>query len=272
MNRTLYITDLDGTLMDPTPRVTQYTARVINSLVDKGMAFSYATARSAVTAGPLTRNITSRIPIIVYNGAFILENSTNRILRSVFFDAVARSEIFGALSEHGVYPIVYSIINGVEKFSYVDGYVNPETRAFLDSRRGDIRENPVNDPKKLLAGEPFYFSCIGDAETLAPLYEKFRAKYSCVYQKDIYSGHQWLEIMPPAVSKASAILRLKEMMGCSRIVSFGDGINDVPMFEISDECYAVGNAVDALKKIATSVIGRNDEDGVAKWLMENVEL
>ena len=44
------------------------------------------------------------------------------------------------------------------------------------------------------------------------------------------------------------------------------------MFEISDECYAVENAVDELKAVATGVIESNEEDGVAKWLLDHVEL
>ena len=38
------------------------------------------------------------------------------------------------------------------------------------------------------------------------------------------------------------------------------------MFNISDEAYAVNNAVDELKQAATSVISSNNEDGVAKWI------
>ena len=38
------------------------------------------------------------------------------------------------------------------------------------------------------------------------------------------------------------------------------------MFEIADESYAVENAVDGLKKIATGVIGNNNEDCVANFL------
>ena len=54
------------------------------------------------------------------------------------------------------------------------------------------------------------------------------------------------------------------------MVSFGDAINDIPMFQVSDECYAVSNAVDELKKIATGIIESNEEDGVARWLQRNV--
>lgn len=50
---------------------------------------------------------------------------------------------------------------------------------------------------------------------------------------------------------------------------FGDGKNDMDMFEIADECYAVENAVPELKAMATAVIGGNDSDGVARWLESN---
>jgi len=78
--------------------------------------------------------------------------------------------------------------------------------------------------------------------------------------------------MPAKATKANAISKLKKMWNCDYVVSFGDAINDVPMFEISDECYAVENAVEALKKIATKVIESNENDGVAKWLKENAKL
>ncbi len=55
-------------------------------------------------------------------------------------------------------------------------------------------------------------------------------------------------------------------MGIEYIVAFGDGKNDIEMFEIADESYAVENAIDELKAIATGIIESNDSDGVAKWL------
>ena len=40
------------------------------------------------------------------------------------------------------------------------------------------------------------------------------------------------------------------------------------MFEIADEAYAVSNAMDELKQIATAVIGSNEEDAVANALQK----
>lgn len=87
-------------------------------------------------------------------------------------------------------------------------------------------------------------------------------------QQELYREEYWCEIMPKKATKAEAIRKLKEMWGCERIVSFGDAVNDIPMFEISDACYAVDNAVPKLKELATGIVDSNDNDGVAKCLLE----
>ena len=52
----------------------------------------------------------------------------------------------------------------------------------------------------------------------------------------------------------------------NNLVVFGDGKNDIDMFELADESYAVQNAHEELKKYATAIISSNDEDAVAHWL------
>ena len=75
--------------------------------------------------------------------------------------------------------------------------------------------------------------------------------------------------MPSNASKAKAIKQLQSLLKCEKLVVFGDGKNDIDMFELADESYAVKNAHEDLKRIATSIISSNDEDGVAKWLDKN---
>ena len=94
----------------------------------------------------------------------------------------------------------------------------------------------------------------------------------CILHHDIYSGNQWLEIMPRTSSKSNAIQQLKALLGCEKLVVFGDGKNDIEMFRLADECFAVENAVDELKQIATGIIEGNNADGVAKWLLWHFEL
>ena len=140
---------------------------------------------------------------------------------------------------------------------------------FLNSRKGDIRTNEVKTLSELKEGNIFYITCIDEPEKLKPLYDKYKDKYHCVYQTDIYTNEQWLEIMPLEASKSNAIKQLQTMLDCEKLIVFGDGRNDIDMFQMADESYAVANAHEDLKKCATEVISSNDDDGVARWLESN---
>ena len=264
--KVLYVSDLDGTLLRSNEKTSAFTNQVINQLTAKGMLFSYATARSYLTATKATEGLNAKIPIITYNGAVILENDTYEIIAKNTFAQEEKEEIRNTLLGHGIFPIVYAYQSGKEQFSYLVDKCNRATMEFIATRRGDERETPVASVHELGSGDVFYFVCIDQYEKLEPLYIHFKEKYHCIFQKDVYSGEQWLEIIPKTVSKANAISQLKEYLGVEYVVVFGDGKNDIEMFELADEAYAVENAVDELKSIATGIIESNNSDGVAKWL------
>ena len=52
---------------------------------------------------------------------------------------------------------------------------------------------------------------------------------------------------------------------------FGDQVNDIGMFRMADEAYAVAGAAPELARHATAIIGSNDEDAVARWLAHRWE-
>lgn len=264
----LYVSDLDGTLLRSDQVTSDYTNQVINTLVDKGMLFSYATARSLITAKKVTMGIQAKIPLIVYNGAFVIDNVTEEILIANYFDDTVFT-LLDDLFNNNIYPIVYSYIKGSEKFSFVPELCTRDMNKFIESRNGDVRTNAVSSLAELKLGNVFYITCIDDSEKLKPLYNKYKDTYHCVFQTDIYTKDKWLEIMPIEASKSNAIKQLQTMLGCEKLIAFGDGINDIDMFQIADESYAVANAHEELKKHATAVISSNDEDGVAKWLEGN---
>lgn len=80
MEKIIYVLDLDGTLLHSNEQISEYSCKVLNDLVDRGMIFSYATARSAITSQKVTKGLNAKIPLIVYNGAFILSNETKKIV------------------------------------------------------------------------------------------------------------------------------------------------------------------------------------------------
>ena len=267
----LYVTDLDGTLLNRQDRVSPFSVRVINELVDRGLLFTYATARSLVSASRVTEGLSTKIPVIAYNGAFVFQPSTGEILSSEGFTDEERSKVKEVLNQYRISPLVYSFISGIEKVSWIPQYENDGIRRYLSNRQSDRRFRAVQDSDSLYQGDSFYYTCIGEKDELQPVYELFSndSHFRCTLQQELYRPEYWCEIMPAKASKANAIRKMKEMWGCSRVISFGDAVNDIPMFEISDECYAVQNAVDELKAIATGVIGSNEEDGVARWLMDH---
>lgn len=266
--KTLYVSDLDGTLIRRDQTLSPFTAETVNKLVEQGMLFSYATARSVYTAGKITEALSKNLPVIVYNGTFILENGTHKRLLSNLFGTEEAEWILSVCAEHGVSPFTYALIDGEERFSYVERLLSADMREFLTVRGEDARRRPTEN---LLCGEIFHFVAMDCHEKLFPVYEKLREKVVCHYGNDMYSGKPWLEVHPKNATKASAVLALKEMLGCDRIVCFGDGKNDISMFEIADERYAVANAAPELKAIATAVIGDSEADAVAKWLLSNSE-
>ncbi len=266
--KTLYISDLDGTLLRSDARTSEYTIQTINALVDRGMLFSYATARSYLTASKVTAGLRTDLPLVVYNGAALVDGRDGSPMLKNFFGGEVR-EVLADLSAKGVYPLVYAFVDGKEKISYIPARCTPGMTNFLDSRKGDIRTRPVADEEGLRQGEIFYLTCIDEKARLEPLYEKYREKYHCVFQREIYTKEQWLEIMPLEASKSRAVLQLQRLLSCDRLVVFGDGANDADMFAVADEAYAVENAATDLKARATAVIGGNDGDGVARWLEEH---
>lgn len=271
MEKTLYVTDLDGTLLNKNDRINPKSIEIINSLVEKGMAFTYATARSLVSASVVTQGLSTNIPVIAYNGAFIFQPATGEILSREHFSREEMTYASDLIRTYEISPLVYAFIDGVEKVSWNPVRENDGVQRYLSLRKGDRRLRPVENNAQLYEGEIFYFTCIGTKEELMPLYEAIskNKQYRCTIQQELYRPEYFCEIMPAGATKANAIRKLKEMRGCDKVISFGDAINDLPMFEISDACYAVENAVEELKAAADGVIGSNENDGVAKWLLEH---
>lgn len=271
--KTLYVTDLDGTLLNSNSSISEYSKNIINGLVEKGMLFTYATARSLTSASVVAKGLSTEIPIIAYNGAFIVEPSNGKILSSNFITEEQKEFLKETFQKHNVSPLVYAYVDGMEKVTFRTDRENEGIRHYLNVRKGDKRFNPLTEEEadRLYLGDSFYYTCIGEKEELLPVYEvlKDHEAFNVLFHQEIYRPEYWCEILPKKATKANAIAELKKLWGCDRVVSFGDAENDIPMFEISDECYAVENAVEELKKISTGIIGSNEDDGVAKWLKEN---
>ena len=265
---TLYVTDLDGTLLRSDATLSPYTISTINRLTEQGLAFTYATARSIESARPIAGELNLRLPAITRNGAVLADNATGKHLEKALFteeEVALLKEMLPELPRCGF----VSCFLGEDMFkAYVPGNLVPGMVQYADFYRDDPMMKPVKTLEEMFFGQPGYVTLIDDREKAALIYEKVRqySGWECIFQKDTYWDEYWVEVCPRNCTKAKAILKMKEQYGFRKVVAFGDSVNDMPMFRAADEAYAVSNALEALKEIATGVIGSNDEDAVARFL------
>ncbi len=262
--KTLFVSDLDGTLMGSDGRLAKETAEAVNRMVKDGIKFTIATARSYTSAMWVASELELDIPMILHNGVFIRDKEKG-VIRSHLLPK--KEKIREIIAEYGLAPFVYSIRGGEEKYRYVPSCLTKEAMAY-QTKRGvnDPRDNPVSDESAMWDGDVYHVLVIDNSEKLWEVKKRLQDDYNCLCGKDYYSGDLWLEIFPKSAGKASAVLELRRLLGCDRVVVFGDGENDVSMFEAADEAYAVSGAVDRLKEKATAVIGSCDEGAVIKWM------
>ena len=119
MEKIMYVTDLDGTLLNQKDRINKKSLEIINGLVEEGMLFTYATARSLVSASVVTEGLTTKIPVIAYNGAFIFQPETREILSREDFSQEERAYATEVIRANGVWPLVYAFVDGVERLSLI---------------------------------------------------------------------------------------------------------------------------------------------------------
>lgn len=266
----LYISDLDGTLLDKNAEITQASADTLNRLTEKGMLFSVATARTYASAGKILAGLKLRLPIILMNGVLMFDPINDTYLTVHTIPGEAQSKILALRRELGLSPFMYMMED--DKMSTVyDCLANESMRQFHAERvRKYYKSFTKADKLEDVKGSVIYFCFIDTHERLLPLKEALEndSGLGMTFYPDIYGDDWYLEIFSSAASKKSGVERLREMYGFEKITAFGDNLNDLSMFAAADECIAVSNAADELKAKADKVIGANTDDGVARYLEE----
>ncbi len=267
---TLYITDLDATLLNTSAKISDFTRDTINALMEKGVMFSFATARSDSTALAVTEGLTPNVPIVVYTGAFLVNPKTREKMISHYMTEKEIKAVVEAVEKFSQIPVVYSVLDGKERFIYDFSIVSDNVKKFLKTRESSNRNNPViGGFEKTLIGDIFYFAFMEPKEILEPVYEFLKDKCNCLFQPDNYTDNWFLEVMAEKATKANAALELKRLVGADKMVAFGDGINDIALLKVADKGLAVENAEKELKAVSDEIIGHCDNDAVARWLLEN---
>lgn len=269
----LFVSDLDYTLLRSDGTLSEYSAATINRLLNDGLQFTFATARSFQSASHVTRSLRLRLPVITYGGTITMDPAQERPSDIRLLDnRVVRAICAAADNVPAAEPIFFTFEAGRDWIRWRPSYETNGVRSFLAARPDDRRLWPVGQWEELDGQFVFYVSIIGDRHTVQTLHESLRDDLvgcaSFLGEQPGTAGEFWLEIHAADGTKAQAARRLADNLGISTIIAFGDNHNDVPLFTIADEGYAVANAVPELRAIATRTIGHNDDDAVARWLKD----
>ena len=159
---------------------------------------------------------------------------------------------------------------------YYENITAPHAIAFMQERIKQFGKiytqvDPITDYDSCNS-LPVYYTVNDSLDLLSPFYDKVRVikGLRAEFYRDVYDRDKWfLELLSERASKAHATEYIKEKYGFDRIVAFGDNINDLPLFKVSDHKLAVENAHDDVKSKADEIINSNTKDGVARWLKEN---
>ncbi len=273
-SRTLYISDLDGTLLNSDSIVPQTSIEIINPLLKKGLLFTVATARTPATVVALLQQLDLNIPAVLMNGAVLYDvRNTRYIHTNPFTDADLVLHYIALLKGRGLIPFVYHIDNNKLKVFHAP-LNNEGQRQFKCERENTPYKDfiPVDDYLTPTDNPPLFLLVIDQIERLQTAAAEIERIGNCTlycYQDVLRPQYGNLEIYPKGVSKATTAQHIIDRLNPWEVVAFGDNLNDLPLFTHADRCYATGNALDEAKRQATATIGSNNHDGVAQFLLQD---
>lgn len=257
----LVISDVDGTLVTSDKRLTPATHDAVRRLAQAGIGFTIASSRPPIGLKPLAAELGLTLPMGAFNGSTLVAPDLT-ILSETLIPAEAARTAARLLAEAGL--DIWVFAEG--RWNLTDPF-----GPYTDLERRTLRAEPhtVADLGPLLDRAAKIVGVSADAAHL----EACEATIALALdgQADVHrSQAYYLDVTPPGAGKAGFVDAMSLHLGIdrSRIATFGDAGNDVPMFARSGFSVAMGNAAPAVQAAARAVTDGNDADGFAKAVAE----
>lgn len=251
--------------------ISDFTKQNLIYLLNKGITFSVATARTAATATDFFKDIPISAGVLM-NGAAIFDFKNERYLKTHLIPLSSLSLIFEVICRYPVSPFVYAIDGKflnvyhkkLQKDYEIDFYTERASRRL--KKYFEIPSySEISNFKNII-----YFCMLTDKTTAFSISEELRKipDISVISYKDIHGDFYYVEVMSNLASKASGALWLKNYLNADSLTAFGDNLNDISLLKIADKKICVSNAVAELKEFCDKIIDSNDNDGVIKYILE----
>lgn len=272
-SRTLYVSDLDGTLLGDDSRLSAETVSTLNRIIGElGGLFTVATARTPATVVPLMQQVHARLPYIVIGGSAMWNPMLGAYEHTHGIDEATVDAVADVFDRHGAHPFIYRRHGNSMLHTHHYGPMSAQEQRFVTERQHlSLKRFFLNDSDyRHSDDEALLIFSMNKYATLSTIADDLRAMVptcSVMVYHDIFEESEgYLEIFTAGTSKAAAIRCLAREVGAARVVVFGDNLNDIAMLQAADYSVAVENAFPEVKAIASEVIGPNTAHSVAHWI------
>lgn len=274
MRNKLFVTDLDGTLLNSQMRLSDYTVKTLNELIDRGLSITFSTSRSFYTTSMMLKDVKFCLPCIAYNGVYVIKADTGEVIRKNLLEGVVFDDVRNIAKCFNMKPYIFGKTSDQEEKLIYEEPANSAQIQFLQERikRGDKRLQRA-DKRNFNLEELINLNFLYPLEQIRQLEEVLRSKYgkqvSIKVIKDIYNGGFYtLEVSNIEANKGKMLDYVGSLLNVDMqdITVFGDQANDKEMFDLAGTKIAVSNASEELKALADTVVESNDCDGVARYL------
>jgi 5-amino-6-(5-phospho-D-ribitylamino)uracil phosphatase len=268
----LYISDLDGTLLQPNGTFSNKSKQRLNHLIEEGMKFTIATARNYDSAHPILKGLNLKLPTVLFNGVYLADFHNGKILEHTqFIDKKIVDNMLILAQGQNIEPFIYTF--GEEHQVYYGHATNPGSIAYLGSleKDGRVIHNPefIFQEDENISG----FLLIDTMENLEPIYHRLQEKYfdhlNLYFAEDVsMKGYYWLQAFHQQANKGIMVGKLVDRLNfpLNKTIVFGDYLNDLDMFQVAGYSVAMENALPEVKESADQIIGPNSEGAVLNFL------
>ena len=267
----LYVSDLDGTLLNSNKVVSNYSKNILNNLIKKGVLFTVATARTPGTINNLLSGLNISIPAVLMNGVIIYDMKNKEYLDFKDINKEAIKQILNIVEINNKNIFLYTIEENKLNVYYKNLDLEFDNNYYKERVVSKYKTFIEIDSYRTISEEKDVVNIVimDKPSVIKEIYNQIKDIKGIYvnYSQDIYDKEcYFLEIHSDLASKARGIKELSKYIKYDELICFGDNTNDISMFKVAHRAYAMGNSVDELKKIATKVIESNNEDAVANFV------
>ena len=262
MNK-VFVFDVDGTLLTGDHLLTDCVLEAIDQIRKRDCQITIATGRSALWSAPILEELQITFPYISSGGSCI----QNPVNAKVFYQRnMSREQVHELLETAYRYEIIgvcfqniFDVVVDQGSFSYME----PLVRGLPMKKMNSLYE---------FVGDIVKIDIQGTIEILGDLYKEVEKKPNLFN----IAGKQTtcLEITKYGINKGTALMQLCRLMDVRHedLIVFGNGDNDIPMFDYAGFSIAMGNSSVEVKAHADIVAPSNDEEGVAWAIMKVLKM